>query len=240
MRQASGMRYLLVLAIVLSMAACNTYAYYPARSKAVTPPPAGEEAAAAQPTPTAPPPPPPDLNQRVQALEARVQQLEDRLAAKEAQGYTAPPRARSTAPRSPREIAPPPGYPPAPAASGEKLYVEAYRLYQKKKYAPARDKFQQYLKSQPHGPKAADARFYLAYSYVHEGKHRDAALEFNKLVTQHPKSNLAPAALKQQALAYKADNQAKLYQGTLKKLAQAYPKSPEGQEAKKLLKEGGR
>jgi TolA-binding protein len=65
-------------------------------------------------------------------------------------------------------------------------------------------------------------------------------VEFNKLVTQHPKSNLAPAALKQQALAYKAGNRTKLYQSTLKKLAQAYPKSPEGHEAQKLLKEGGR
>lgn len=237
MRQASGMRYLLVLAAALSMAACNSYAYYPGRSQAVATPPAEGGASAAQPTPTTPPPP--DLAQQVQALEARVQHLETRLAEKEGQGYAAPAKPRTVASRSPREVAPPPGS-PAPAAAADTVYVEGYRLYQKKKYPAARDKFTQYLKSQPHGSKAPDARFYLAYSFAHEGKHKEAAAEFNKLVTQHPKSNLAPTALKQQALAYKADNQTKLYQSTLKKLAQAYPKSPEAQEAQKLLKEGGR
>jgi TolA-binding protein len=165
-----------------------------------------------------------------------VQQLETRLAEAEAQ-VPAAPRAKERP--GAKGTAPPSGYPP-PAAAGDKLYVEAYRLYQQKKYAPARDKFAKYLQNQPQGPKAPDARFYLAYSFVHEGKPKEAAVEFNKLVTQFPKSNLAPAALKQQALAYKADNKTKLYQSTLKKLAQAYPKSPEGQEAQKLLKEGDR
>ena len=238
MRQASGIRYLLVLAVVLTLAACNSYAYYPARSKTVTPPPGNGEAPTAQPTPT---PAPPDLAQQVKALEARVQQLETRLAETEAQGPAAPPGAGHRTPERPsaKGTAESSGYPP-PAAATDKLYVEAYRLYQKKKYAAARDKFAKYLKSQPQGPKAPDARFYLAYSFVHEGKHKEAAVEFNKLVNQFPKSNLAPSALKQQALAYKADNQTKLYQNTLKKLAQAYPKSPEGHEAQKLLKEGGR
>jgi len=238
MRQASGMRYLLVLAVALTLAACNSYAYYPGRSKAVTPPPGSGEAPGAQPAPT---PAPPDLAQQVQALEARVQQLETRVAEAEGQSYGAPARAvhRPSERPSAKGTAAASGYPP-PATASDKLYVEAYRLYQQKKYIPARDKFAQYLKSQPQGSKAPDARFYLAYSFVHEGKHKEAAVEFNKLVTQHPKSNLAPAALKQQALAYKADNRTKLYQSTLKKLALAYPKSPEGHEAQKLLKEGGR
>ncbi|MDD2903168.1 MAG: hypothetical protein PHU44_12115, partial [Syntrophales bacterium] len=64
--------------------------------------------------------------------------------------------------------------------------------------------------------------------------------EFNKLVNQFPKSTLAPAALKQQALAYKAQNRADLYKSTLKKLVKVYPRSPEAREAKTLLKEGGR
>jgi TolA-binding protein len=238
MRQASGIRYLLVLAVVLTLAACNSYAYYPTRSKAVSPPPGEGGAAPAQPAPTAAPP---DLAQQVRALDARVQQLENRLADIEAQGSAPPARVGRHTPERPRArgTASAYGYPP-PTTNAEKLYVEAYRLYQKKKYAASREKFAQYLKSQPRGPKAPDARFYLAYSFVHEGKHKEAAVEFNKLVNQYPQSNLAPAALKQQALAYKAENRTRLYQSTLKKLARAYPKSPEGHEAQKLLKEGGR
>jgi TolA-binding protein len=238
MRQASGMRYLVVLAAVLFLAACDPYAYYPARSKTVTPPPGSGGAPPVQPAPTAAPP---DLAQQVRSLEARVQQLEARVAETEAQGPAPPARAGRHAPERPsaRGTAPPPGYPP-PATASEKLYVEAYRLYQKKKYPAARDKFAKYLRSQPRGAKAPDARFYTAYSFVHEGKHKEAAVEFNKLVNQFPKSNLAPAALKQQALAYKADNHPKLYQNTLKKLAHAYPRSPEAREAQKLLKEGAR
>jgi TolA-binding protein len=167
--------------------------------------------------------------------------LETRLAEAEAQPPSPAATRRAPERAATKNTGAPAGYPsPATVAGGEKLYVEGYRLYQAKKYAPARDKFAKYLKSQPQGPKAPEARYYLAYSFQHEGKPKEAAVEFNKLVTQFPKSNLAPGALKQQALAYKSDNQIKLYQSTLKKLVQAYPKSPEAKEAQKLLKEGGR
>lgn len=239
MRQGSWMWCLVVLAICGSLAACDPYAYYPTRSQSVPPP---GEAGQPAPAPTAAPAPAPapNLAQQVQDLQARVQQLETRLAEAEAQRPAGPAVTRRAPERpSAKAAGAPAGYPP-PAADQDKLYVEGYRLYQGKKYAPARDKFAKYLKSQPQGPKASEARYYLAYSFQHEGKHKEAAVEFNKLVTQHPKSSLAPAALKQQALAYKNDNQTKLYQSTLKKLAQAYPKSPEAKEAQKLLKEGGR
>ena len=228
MRQTDWMGKLAVLLAVLSLAACNSYAYYPGKSKAVTPPPGNGEAPAAQPAPA--PQSPPDLAQQVKALEERVQQLETRLAETEAPRPAAPAASRAQARPSAKGTGASSGYPP-PAAAQEKIYVEGYRLYQNKKYAGARDKFAQYLKSQPQGPKAPEARYYLAHSFAHEGKHQEAAVEFNKLVTQFPKSNLAPAALKQQALAYKGENQTKLYQSTLKKLVQAYPKSPEAQEA---------
>jgi len=227
----------MVLAVCYSLAACDPYAYYPARSKPMTPPPAEGGTAAAQPAPGPAAAPAPDLAQQVKDLQVRVQQLEARLA----EGEAPIPAATRRGPERPgaKAAGAPAGYPP-PAAVGDKLYVEGYRLYQGKKYAAARDKLAKYLKGQPQGPKAPEARYYLAYSFQHEGKNKEAAVEFNKLVTQFPKSNLAPAALKQQAQAYKNDNQTKLYQSTLKKLVQAYPQSPEAKEAQNLLKEGGR
>jgi TolA-binding protein len=235
MRQGSWVRFLVLVAACLYMAACDPYAYYPARSQKVTPPPG--EAGPPPPPPAPAPAPAPDLAQQVKDLQARVQQLETRLA--EAEGQRPAPARRGHERPSPKATGAPAGYPPPPGTQ-DKLYVEGYHLYQGKKYAAARDKFAKYLKSQPRGPKSAEARYYLAYSFQHEGKHKEAAMEFNKLVTQFPKSSLAPAALKQQALAYKADNRIKLYQSTLSKLVKTYPQSPEAREAQKLLKEGGR
>ena len=58
------------------------------------------------------------------------------------------------------------------------------------------------------------------------------------MASQYPKSVLAPAALLRQALAYQNLQQTASYRSTLKRLIQAYPKSPEAKEADKWLKEG--
>ncbi len=68
------------------------------------------------------------------------------------------------------------------------------RLYHAKKYGEARNQMYQYLKNQPRGPKAPEARYYLADSFYQEGKYQEAAVEFNKLRLQSPKSILAPPA----------------------------------------------
>jgi tol-pal system protein YbgF len=165
----------------------------------------------------------------VQALEARVQQLENRLAELQAQ-QAAPPAAPATKAKERPAT--------TPAAASDKTYLEGYHLYQGKKYPQARTKFSQYLKEQPKGAKAREARYYLADSFYLEGKYQEAAVEFNKMVSQHPKSILAPAALLRQALAYQNLQQNAAFRNTLKKLTQTYPKSPEATEAEKLLKEG--
>ena len=114
------------------------------------------------------------------------------------------------------------------------------RLYHAKKYAEAQNQLYLYLKSQPKGPKAPEARYYLADSFYQEGKYQEAAVEFNKLRLQAPKSILAPAGLLRQALCYKNQQQMSAYRSTLQKLVKAYPNSPEAKEAQKMLKEGAK
>jgi len=246
MRQALGIRYLAMVLLVLFLAGCTeTYAYLPSvgGKSAETPPPAAEaQPPAGQAAPAAQAPAPkPDLSQQVQALEARVQQLETRLAELEAR-----PAAPTSAPVKAKErpatlTASKAAYPApsaAPAAASDKNYTEGYHLYQGKKYPQARTKFSQYLKEQSKGPKAQEARYYLADSFYLEGEYQKAAVEFHKMVSQHPKSILAPAAMLRQALAYQKLQQNSSYQNTLKQLVKAYPKSPEAKEADKWLKEG--
>ncbi len=240
MRQGSliGIRMLVGMALVLLWAGCDTFTYVPLKSKAVIPSETtapGTQAPGEQAAAPAAPQPRPTLDQQVQALEARVQQLEARLAELEQpQPAAAQPAAGPKAPGAP-------GYPKVTAATAaDKSYSEGLRLYQGKKYGPARDKFHQYLKEQPQGPRAAEARYYLADSFYAEGKYKEGAVEFNKMATQFPKSILAPAALLRQAYSYQQLKQTQNYQATLKKLAKTYPNSPEAKEAQKQLKEGAK
>ena len=130
--------------------------------------------------------------------------------------------------------------PAVSSAEAEKHFTEGMRAYHAKKYGEARTQLHDYLKSQPKGVRAPEARYYLADSFYQEAKYREAAVEFNKLRLQFPKSILAPAGLLRQALCYKNQQQMSAYRSTLNKLAKAYPHSPEAKEAKKLLKEGAK
>jgi tol-pal system protein YbgF len=237
MRQSSCIRYLVLVALLLWVTACQeTYPYIPSMSKPGATTAAAPPEAAPSPETTAPPAASPAAaNQERQSLEARVQQLEARVAELEGR-RTATPAAQERATATSVAV-----YPKAPAAApaagGDKLYAEGLRLYQGKKYGDARTKLHQYLNSQPKGPKAAEARYYLADSFYQEARYKEAAVEFNKLVTQYPKSILAPAALLRQALSYKNQNQNQNYQMAVKKLIKAYPTSPEAKEAQKWMKD---
>jgi tol-pal system protein YbgF len=250
MRQASRTAILAAVALALLFTGCDTFSYVPIKSPTVVQPQGAEgSAAGAQPgqapgepvsaSPASQPPQPrADLNQQVEALEARVQVLEKRLAELERPQPAPKPAPGGPPPARPGAATQPAAKAAAPAA--EKSYAEGLHLYQSKKYGPARDKFAQSLKDQPQGPKAQEARYYLADSFYQEGKYREAAVEFHKLASQFPRSILAPAALLRQALSYKNQQQTQNYQSTLKKLVKAYPQSPEAKEAQKWLKEGAR
>ncbi|MBM4289917.1 MAG: tetratricopeptide repeat protein [Deltaproteobacteria bacterium] len=228
MRQARVIRYLVAAALLLLLAAC---ANFPSMRSSMPPPPAETApGSAAAPAPA----PAPDLAQQEQNLEARVQQLESRVADLEGRkGAPAPAKERAVpAPSTPGS--------PKPAvlsAAAEKHYTEGMRLYHAKKYGEARQQLHQYLKNQPLGLKAPEARYYLADSFYQEGKYQEAGVEFNKLRLQFPKSILAPAGLLRQALCYKNQQQMSAYRNTLQKLVKAYPNSPEAKEAQKVLKE---
>lgn len=228
MRQAGMIRYLVVAALLLLLAACGQF---PGMRTNMPPVPAETPAGAAAPAPA------PDLAQQVQNLEVRMQQVESRLADLEGRkGTPVPARERAV----PAPSAPPPPQPAVSSAAADKNYAEGMRLYHAKKFGDARHQLYQYLKNQPKGPKAPEARYYLADSFYQEGKYQEAGVEFNKLRVQFPKSILAPAGLLRQALCYKNQQQTGTYRSTLQKLVKAYPNSPEAKEAQKMLKESSK
>ena len=232
MRQAGVIRYLVVAALLLLLAACGQF---PGMRTNMPPVPADTPPGTVAPAPGQAPPPGPDLAQQVQNLEVQVQQLESRVA--DLEGRKGAPAAAKV-----RSAPPPPSTPSSPKpvvskAGSDKDYAEGMRLYHAKKYSEARHQLYQYLKNQPKGAKAPEARYYLADSFYQEGKFREAGVEFNKLRLQFPQSILAPAGLLRQALCYKNQQQTGTYRSTLQKLVKAYPNSPEAKEAQKMLKE---
>jgi len=237
MRQARVVRFVVVAVLPLFLAACGSF---PGMRTSMPPPPAEGEPGATAPAPAPTPASAADLAQQVQNLEARVQQLEGQVAQLEA-GKKAPAPAKERALPAPSTPSyPKPAAPAVSSAAAEKHYTEGMRLYHAKKFGEARNQLYQYLKNQPKGAKAPEARYYLADSFYQEGKYREAAVEFNKLRLQSPKSLLAPAGLLRQALCYKNQQQMSTYRDTLRKLVKAYPNSPEAKEAQKMLKEGSK
>jgi tol-pal system protein YbgF len=230
MRQSRVIRYMVVTTILLLLAACGQF---PGMRTPMPPTPAETPPGEAAPAPA--PAPAPDMAQQVQSLEARVQQLESRLAEQEGR-KGAPVAAKERAVPAPSTSSYP--KPEVSSAGADKYYTEGMRLYQAKKYGEARNQMNQYLKNQPRGPRAPEARYYLADSFYRENKYQEAAVEFNKLRLQSPKSILVPAGLLRQALCYKNLQQLGTYRSTLQKLVKAYPNSPEAKEAQKMLKEG--
>ena len=230
MRQTGVIRYLTVAALLLLLAACGQF---PGLRTSMPPTPAETPPGAAGPAPA----PAPDLAQQVQNLQAQVQQMEARLAQLEGRQGTPVAARERTIPAPSTSMYPKPSKPTVSSAGADKYYTEGMRLYHAKKFGDARHQMYQYLKNQPRGPKAPEARYYLADSFYQEGKYREAGVEFNKLRLQYPKSILAPAGLLRQALCYKNQQQMGTYRSTLQKLVKAYPNSPEAKEAQKMLKE---
>jgi len=231
-------RYLVMTTLLLFLAACGRF---PGMRTEMPPTPAEPPPGAAAPAPAQAPAP--DLAQQVQNLEARVAQLESQLAQPQGRPATAAPAPVAAKPRALPAPAAGSRKAAAPAAAipgSEKNYTEGMRLYHAKKYGEAQNQLHQYLKSQPKGPKAPEARYYLADSFYQEGKYQEAGVEFNKLRLQFPKSILAPAGLLRQALCYKNQQQMGTYRSTLQKLVKAYPNSPEAKEAQKMLKESSK
>ena len=190
MRQARVIRYLVVAALLLLLAACGQF---PGMRTSMPPTPAEPPAGEAAPAPASAPTPAPDLAQQVQNLEVRMQQMESRLAELEGRkGTPAPARERAV----PAPATPSAPKPAVSSAAGDKPYTEGMRLYHAKKYSEARQQLYQYLKNQPKGPKVPEARYYLADSFYRENKFQEAAVEFNKLrqvPQEHPGPRRPPA-----------------------------------------------
>ncbi len=138
----------------------------------------------------------------------------------------------SPAPASPASLA-------APAPSADMLYSNGLRDITSGKYDLARQEFQDYLKYYNDTDLASNAQFYLGEIAYSQKQYQDAVSEYDKVLTNYPKSfKLAPAQLKKgMALIELGQKTAGVRE--LREVVRRYPGTEEERRARAKLKELG-
>jgi tol-pal system protein YbgF len=126
-----------------------------------------------------------------------------------------------------------------PAPSADTLYSNGLRDITSGKYDLARSEFQDYLKFYSDTDLASNAQFYLGEIAFSQKQFDQAVAEYDKVLTNYPKSfKLAPAHLKKGfALIDLGQKQAGIKE--LRDVIKRYPKTDEDQRARAKLKELG-
>ena len=91
---------------------------------------------------------------------------------------------------------------PAVAPPVSSTYEQGLNLFKQKKFREAYNSFAEYLDKNPSAAEAVNARFYAAESLYEDKDYELAILEFQKVIVEHPKHELAPKAMYKQGVAF--------------------------------------
>ena len=176
------------------------------------------------------------LNQQLVDLQSSVQSIDARLAG--GTPTVAPSAVPSgTIPPSPSgSAAPAPG---GPLPSADILYSNGLRDITSGKYELASSEFQDYLKYYGDTDLASNAQFYLGEISYAQKNYQQAVQEYDKVLTNYPKSfKLAPARLKKgMALLELGQKNAGIRE--LREVVRRYPGTEEERRARAKLKDMG-
>jgi tol-pal system protein YbgF len=175
------------------------------------------------------------LNQQLVDLQNSVQSIDARMA-------TGAPASVPTGSGSPKSGGDPGAAPSAPAGlppSADNLYSNGLRDITSGKYDLARSEFQDYLKYYSDTDLASNAQFYLGEIAYSQHQYQQAVTEYDKVLTNYPKSfKLAPARLKKgMALIELTQKTAGVKE--LREVVKRYPGTEEERRARAKLKELG-
>jgi len=176
------------------------------------------------------------LNQQIVDLQNTAQGIDAKVSGGAPSGApTSNPGAASNGPGGVLSSSPAGG----PAPSADTLYSNGLRDITSGKYDLARGEFQDYLKFYGDTDLASNAQFYLGEIAFSQKQYDQAVAEYDKVLTNYPKSfKLAPAHLKKGfALIDMGQKQAGIKE--LRDVIKRYPKTDEDQRARAKLKELG-
>jgi tol-pal system protein YbgF len=179
------------------------------------------------------------LNQQLVDLQNTVQSLDSKVSGGSAAPATNP--ASNPGSGGSSSFAPATGSvnPSGPAPSADTLYSNGLRDITSGKYDLARSEFQDYLKFYADTDLASNAQFYLGEIAYSQKQFDQAVAEYDKVLTNYPKSfKLAPARFKKgMALIDLGQKTAGVRE--LREVVKRYPSTEEDRRARAKLKELG-
>ncbi|MGC2287459.1 MAG: tol-pal system protein YbgF [Candidatus Acidiferrum sp.] len=181
------------------------------------------------------------LNQQLVDLQSAVQSIDAKISgtapATTTPGTAAPAPSNGSAALAP--VAAPTAVPSSPAPSADMLYSNGLRDITSGKYDLARQEFQDYIKYYSDTDLASNAQFYLGEIAYSQKQYQDAVMEYEKVLTDYPKSfKLAPALLKK-GMALIELGQKTSGVRDLREVVRRYPGTEEERRARAKLKDLG-
>ncbi len=119
----------------------------------------------------------------------------------------------------------------------EALYQKALDTFRSGDTQKARELFSKFLERYPKHDLAANAHYWIGETYYGEKNYDQAILAFQDVIKNFPGKEKAPAAMRKQALAFRALGDTKSARYVLKKLVEEHPLAEEAKTAKEKLKE---
>lgn len=174
------------------------------------------------------------LGDNLEELKARVAKLSQQVA--DAQGVLQSLDAKMTggAPVSPDAAANPAGGPPP---SADVLYTSALRDFNSGKYDLARQQFTDYIRYYPDTDLTSNAQFYLGEILYRQNNFRGAIDEYDKVLTNYPKSFKLAAARLKKGMALLELGQRTSGMRELREVVRRHPNSEEARAARAKLRE---
>ncbi len=170
-------------------------------------------------------------------LESRLARLEAYLGIKAGSAPPAKPGPGRTPAPSPALKAKPRPKPASPKPkTAAQVYELGIRLYKKKSYQAARDRFQEVLRRFPKSKLGANARYWIGQTYFAQKKYEEAILAYNQVIKRYPRSGKVPSALLKQGLAFARLGDKRTAKIVLKKLIRNHPKTKQAATARRVLK----
>jgi len=175
------------------------------------------------------------VNQQLVDLQNSVQSIDARLAG----GNTTGAPAGSPSPRPGGDPGAASSAPSGPPPSADNLYSNGLRDITSGKYDLARSEFQDYLKFYSDTDLASNAQFYLGEIAYSQHQYQQAVTEYDKVLTNYPKSFKLASARYKKGMALIELSQKPAGVKELREVVKRYPGTEEERRARAKLKELG-
>ncbi|MGB9710350.1 MAG: tol-pal system protein YbgF [Thermodesulfovibrio sp.] len=146
-------------------------------------------------------------------------------------------QAKLTQPAQPSEKQQPAKAPEEQLKDPKAIYDSAHIDMKNKKFASAREKFQEIIKNYPDFELLPNSYFWIGETYYNEKKYEDAILAYEEFLKRYPKHEKAPGALLKEGMAFVELKDKKTAKVVFERVIERYPQSKEAEIAQQKIAE---